>query len=128
MQETKPHPTITEKDGLIEIEIPVIDFKDTEIVESLPDKIILHPTYIEYKWKVTHKETEDGLPQEPKTFTGNRAILKKHIIGIEAYFSQANQRYQIAILTPYGESTSPLFESFKQAQEVKNTILNWLLK
>ena len=111
-----------------EITIPVKSYKDTEVTESLPDVIILHDNHVECKRSTTQIETEDGLPQPPKKYLGHTAALKKHIIGISAAWSDAHQKYQLNFIPDTEATCSPLFDTMKEANAVKNKILEWLLK
>ncbi len=112
----------------MEITIPSITHDKAEIVKSLPDKIILHEEYLEYKWNTTQKDIEDGIPQPERLYMGNTIVLKKHISELSAFYSEAHNRYQLTISTIQTENTfAPVFASFKEANDVRNKILQWLI-
>ena len=112
---------------MMEIKIPLIDFKDTEILGGEPDLCILSDNYIEHKWKTHSRHTEE-LPHREVNYVGTTVYLKKFIIGVNAGYDTKTDRYDVRILTTNpAEELIYLFGTLKDALELKSKIQKWLL-
>lgn len=113
---------------MIELKYPCISYKGCEIISGLPEYIAIHDEHIEYKWKTEAKKDNDGIP-ETRKYLGQKTFLKKHIQGVEAYWSQDYERYCCNLILASNEDASCwIFETFEAAVELKDKIQAWLLK
>ena len=114
---------------MTEIKITLFDYHGVKIIKSLPDSVILHDNYLEYKWFVTIEKKEDTIPIEKK-YQGRKITLKKHISSITAHYSNDHECYQCTVYCS-GEDRSEvsfLFQSLKEAIEIQEKILIWIIK
>lgn len=113
---------------MIEIKIPNVSYKGCKVISGLPDFIALHDEYLEFKWKVEAEKENDGITM-PRKYMGQKIFLKKHILGVEAYWSNSQERYCCNLLLAMENDTSCwMFETFEAAVELKDKIQAWLLK
>lgn len=110
-----------------EISCKQVSHKDFEITTTTPDLIILHDTHLEFKTNYKYKKTEDGIPTEGK-FIGNSVFIKNFIAEIHVSWSIEKEIYELEVFTTRIGNTITTFETFAEALEVKNKIMDWLIK
>ena len=111
-----------------EFKIQEIDFKDSKVLEAIPSTLILHDTYMEYKWKVKMEKVIDGVPKEMK-YNGFQNTLKRSIGTIQAAWSNQRECYEVNIEVATNESgITFLFNTMKEAIELKDKIWQWVMK
>jgi hypothetical protein len=115
---------------LLEIKKDLVSFEGVRIIKGLPDYLALYPTYLEHKWQVTVEVTDDETKQlETYRYLGQKIILKNHISGIEASFSNSKKAFQVIVYAAeVDELPTWVFTSMEEAVELKNQIQEWLLR
>lgn len=112
---------------LQQIDIPVIDYKGTKILPgTLPEIIILHPTYIEHKWKIKLNRDEDGVAKE-KFFQGKEYIRKTAINCVSAYYNGDDEAFNVeVIIGNRATSLTLVFPTMGEAVAFQDKIVLWL--
>lgn len=111
-------------------DVKTIPEGDQEIIDCAPDRLKLFEKHFEVQWKITSKEPDDktGVKIE-HYYRGDRMILKSSVCGVEAIHSNEGKVFKCIIRVNNHEADYALaFEKFKDAQELKEQIQNWLLQ
>lgn len=109
-----------------QIKVKQIDYKNATILSGLDDLIMLDDNYLEYKWSVHVGITEEGDIKKEK-YQGQKFLLKRHIAGVDCFWSNQHERWITSPIVAHGESPCWIFETLKEALEVKDKIAAWLL-
>lgn len=108
------------------ISIPLFDYKDHKIIESLPDQLTFTPHYLDYRWMVTLERMEDTIPKKIK-YQGQTTLFRQHIFQVDAAYDNDKECFSVGVLMRGGGDHCFLFKTLKEAIELKDKIVNWIL-
>lgn len=108
------------------ISIPVFSYKNCIVIETLPDQISLEENHLEHKWSTKATKQWDGVNAD-YNFQGHEVILKNHIAAVESAYDPGKECFVCEIYF-LNQSATFAFQTFKEAIELKDKILNWLIR
>lgn len=112
----------------VEIKIPQVSYNNFKITTDIPDAIILHEHYLEFKTNYRFIHTEDSIEKPEQKYQSNITLLKKSISEIFVSWNGNKEIYEIEINKTDHNNVITLFKTFSEALEVKNKILQWLIQ
>ncbi len=112
------------------IQLPIIDIIDTQTVKSFFYSLVLDDDYIQILEKsvVNNKNEDTGLFNEEKV-DSNLSHLKRFVTGVQVLYNSPSQKYFCKIvLVGASYDWNIYYNSKKEATELRDKILTWLLK